>query len=135
MALTRVCLDTSAYSHFKRGDANVRRIIVAAREVVVPSVVLGELHTGFRLGGRRDENEAELAAFLAEPVVEVAAVDDETASVYADIVCDLRRIGRPLPTNDIWIAAVAARTGTTVVTYDDHFLAVARVASRVLPVA
>lgn len=133
MALTRLCVDTSAYSHFKRGHPAASRVITAAREVFVPVIVLGELRTGFRLGRRSDENERELQEFLAEPVVAVREVEDETSSIYADIVSDLRTRGRPLPTNDIWIAAIAARCGATVVTYDEHFRAIDRVASKVLP--
>jgi tRNA(fMet)-specific endonuclease VapC len=59
-------------------------------------------------------------------------VDDEVAQIYAEITIALRAAGTPIPTNDIWIAAVAAREGVHVVTYDSHFELIARVGTHVL---
>jgi tRNA(fMet)-specific endonuclease VapC len=130
--VTPICLDTSAYSNFSRGAREAVEVIRRAREVLVPVVVLGELRTGFLLGSRPDENEAHLQRFLSQPVVRVLEVDDAASRQYADIVVALRRDGSPLPTNDIWIAALAAREGAVVLTYDAHFERIARVASRIL---
>jgi predicted nucleic acid-binding protein len=132
VVVSKVCLDTSAYSHFKRGTEVVVTLIDCSEWVGVPSIVLGELRTGFALGRRSRENERELAKFLDNPVVNVLDVDDSASQIYADIVVALRRAGTPLPTNDIWIAAVAAREGASVVTFDSHFLAIQRVGSQVL---
>jgi len=130
--MSRYCLDTSAYSHFLCGREEVVAILDRAEWVGVPAVTLGELRTGFLLGGHRLRNEAELQRFLANPVVEVLVVDDEVSRHYAEIVADLRAAGTPLPTNDIWTAATAARSGALVLTYDRHFEAMARVGSVVL---
>jgi tRNA(fMet)-specific endonuclease VapC len=127
-----VCLDTSAYSHFRRGRTEAVAAIEAARGVAVPAVVLGELRAGFRLGSLAERNEADLRRFLAHPAVSVLDVDEEAATHYAELVVDLRRAGRPLPTNDVWIAALALRDGATVLTYDAHFEAMRRVGVRVL---
>ena len=128
----RICLDTSAYSHFKRGDEAAVAIIESASWVGVSAVVLGELRTGFALGSRPGENERELAAFVRHSVVKVLDVDDATSRIYAEIVVALRRAGTPLPTNDIWIAAAAAAAGAHVLTFDAHFARIARVGSTVL---
>jgi tRNA(fMet)-specific endonuclease VapC len=128
----RLCLDTSAYSHFKRGDPQVVDLIDRAEWLGVPVLVLGELAVGFRQGKRRLENQAELAQFLANPAVEVLPVNEDMTDIYADIVLDLKKAGTPLPANDIWIATVAARHGATVLTYDPHFGAIARTASTIL---
>lgn len=125
-------MDTSAYSYFKRGDPPSVEVVTGAREVGVPAIVLGELRTGFSLGTRAEKNEKELEAFLLRAVVRVLEVDDETARIYAQIVVDLRRRGHPLPTNDIWIAAVAAQAGLIVVSYDAHFLEIPRVGAKIL---
>ena len=130
--MTRLCLDTSAYSHFKAGDHEAVAAVQSASWVGVPAVVLGELRTGFLLGRRHDDNERELRRFLGEPLVHVLDVDDAASRHYAEIVVSLRRRGTPLPTNDVWIASVAAREGATVLTYDAHFREVERVAARVL---
>lgn len=128
----RICLDTSGYSHFRRGMPEAVRTVTRARTVLVPAIVLGELRVGFRLGTRRDENEERLRQFIEESVVAILNVDDDAASHYADIVAELRRHGTPIPTNDIWIAALAAREGATVLTTDSHFAYIGRVGSVIL---
>jgi tRNA(fMet)-specific endonuclease VapC len=130
--MSRYCLDTSAYSHFRRGDSHVTDLLDRAKWVGVPAIALGELRVGFLLGGRRERNESELQEFLANPVVEVLEVDAEATRHYAEIVVDLRRAGTPIPTNDVWIAATAAREGALVLTYDEHFEKISRVGSVVL---
>jgi tRNA(fMet)-specific endonuclease VapC len=130
--MSRLSLDTSAYSQFKRNHRAVVELIDAAEWVGVSVVVLGELHTGFGLGKRREKHERELNEFLMNPVVHVLGVDDEAARIYAECVIALRAAGTPLPTNDIWIAAVAAREGARVVTFDEHFAAIGRIGAHVL---
>jgi tRNA(fMet)-specific endonuclease VapC len=130
--LSSFCLDTSAYSNFRRGNEAVATLLDQAELVGVSTIALGELRSGFLLGGRRQRNEMELNAFLDSSVVEVLPVDSETSRHYAEIVAELRRAGTPVPTNDIWIAATAARNGTTVLTCDDHFECIARVGSIVI---
>lgn len=130
--MSRLCLDTSAYSRFRRGDREAVQHIDAAEWVGVPAIVLGELRFGFRAGTRAQHNETLLRELLASPVVDILPVDDEVASHYADILVDLRRAGRPVPTNDIWIAATAARSGAAVLTSDVHFREIARVATVML---
>jgi tRNA(fMet)-specific endonuclease VapC len=128
----RYCLDTSAYSYFKRGDRQVVDLIDRADWLGIPVIVMGELAVGFSLGSRREANEAELDRFVAHPAVEVLPVSEDVASLYAGIVLDLKEAGTPLPSNDIWIAAVAARHGATVLTYDPHFRSIARVGATIL---
>jgi tRNA(fMet)-specific endonuclease VapC len=131
--MTRYCLDTSAYSHFRRGAPQAVEAISSAQWVGVPSIVLGELRTGFLLGGQRVENESKLADFLRHPVVDILPVDAETARLYAEIVVSLRQAGTPIPSNDIWIAAVATQTASTVLTYNDHFRSITRASVHILP--
>ena len=130
--MSRYCLDTSAYSHFKRGDPPVVDLVDAAEWVGLPSIVLGELWVGFLLGGRVDTNVDQLRAFLAHPVVHEIVVDGDVGRIYGEIVVALREAGTPLPTNDIWVAAAAARAGATVLTYDRHFGAIRRIGSMIL---
>lgn len=130
--MSAYCLDISAYSNFRRGNEEVMALLDRAEFVGVSTIVLGELRTGFLLGGKRRRNEAELDAFLDNPVVDVLPVDSETSRQYAEIVAELRKTGTPLPTNDIWIAATAARNGMTVLTSDEHFERIARVGSLVI---
>ncbi len=130
--MSRFCLDTSAYSQFKRGHQEVVELLNGASYVAVSSIVIGELWLGFLGGSRARENELELEQFLEHRVVEEMPVDRDVARIYAEIVRSLQTQGTPLPTNDIWIAAVAARVGATVLTFDKHFCAIQRVGSLVL---
>lgn len=130
--MSRYILDTSAYSNFKRGRQDVVDLIDDADWIGVPSIVLGELWSGFLQGLRVRENEIALREFLGNPAVDEVAVDGHVARVYAEIVLSLRQIGMPLPVNDIWIAACAATTGASVLTYDDHFRHIRRIGSVVL---
>ena len=130
--MTSYCLDTSAYSQFKRGESGAVQTLIAATRIGVPAIVLGELRSGFAMGSRRDSNERELQTFLVNPAVDVLMLDDAASVIYAEIVTYLRRAGTPIPTNDIWIAAIAAREGLPVLTYDMHFESIARVSVRLL---
>lgn len=130
--MSRYLLDTSAYSHFKRGAAEVTDLMDTADWLGIPSVVIGELWIGFLSGRRVRENERELREFLANPVVEEVPIDRHVARIYAEIVVSLREAGTPLPLNDIWIGACAAATGTAVLTYDAHFRHIRRAGSIIL---
>jgi predicted nucleic acid-binding protein len=88
---------------------------------------LGELHAGFRHGRHADKNRDLLKQFLASPRVDVVAVDQETAERCAVILNGLWTIGRPIPTNDLWIAATAMQYGLTVLTTDAHLKHVAQI--------
>lgn len=62
-----------------------------------------------------------LAAFMDKPTVELLPAGEDTADFYARIWSALRKGSRPIPTNDVWIAAQAMETGSVLVTYDSHF--------------
>jgi len=126
--VTGVLLDTCAYSAFKRGHAEVTRILQESETVALSAVVLGELLAGFRRGQHRRKNETELRAFLDSPRVMVLGLLEETAARYAAILDSLRRAGTPIPTNDLWIAASAWEHGLRLVTTDRHFEQVPQVA-------
>lgn len=121
----RVCLDTNAYSRLMKGHAPLTELLESADEVLIPATVLGELHAGFEMGSRRDENRRQLDEFLALPGVETIAVTPDIAERYGLLVSHLARQGTPIPTNDIWIAASTLESGARLVTYDPHFYHVA----------
>ena len=119
--MSRVLLDTSAYSGILRGDPGLARAMQEADEIAINAIVLGELKAGFRRGRHREKNERELAGFLASPRVRVLGLDEESADRYAVILDSLRSAGNPIPTNDVWIAASAMQHGFRVLTTDQHF--------------
>lgn len=130
--MSRYCVDTSAYIQFLRGDGDAVAAIDGAGWIGFPTIALGELYTGFSLSVRHERDAVRLRDFLAHPVVETIPVDDEVAHEYGRLVAELRRIGKPLPANDIWIAACAARTSSVVLTCDSHFERITRVGCVVL---
>jgi tRNA(fMet)-specific endonuclease VapC len=125
--MSRVTLDTSAYAAFKRNHAEVVGRLRRAREIHVPTIVLGELLGGFEAGTRTLRNRDELQLFLESPRVRVVSITAETAERYAVIYASLRAAGTPIPTNDLWIAASTMEHGTELVTLDRDFGHVAQI--------
>jgi tRNA(fMet)-specific endonuclease VapC len=117
----RVLLDTSAYSGLMRGDSEILDLLSAATQVLVCTIVIGELQSGFRRGNRFEQNQRQLQSFLAKPSVKVVDVCAETAERYAEIDAFLWSKGRPIPRNDVWIAAAAMTHGCVLLTRDAHF--------------
>ena len=119
--LARVVLDTSAYSRLRAGNERVLDIVVNADVVYLPTIVLGELTAGFRVGRHERENRQALAEFLDEAFVAVIDVTAEVSERYGELFGELRERGRPVPTNDLWVAACAKSHGAHLVTFDRHF--------------
>jgi tRNA(fMet)-specific endonuclease VapC len=89
--------------------------------VLVPFVVVAELRAGFAVGTQGRANERFLQRFLAKAGVEVAYATDATAHHYASLFRQLRQQGTPVPTNDLWIAALVTEHGASLCTRDAHF--------------
>jgi tRNA(fMet)-specific endonuclease VapC len=117
----RLALDTNRYTDFARGAADVLEVVRRADEIVLPFVVVAELRAGFRAGTLSRANETKLAGFLGESRVLTVWPDEGTTHVYADLFAHLRRAGRPIPTHDLWIAAVCVQHALPLYTRDSHF--------------
>jgi tRNA(fMet)-specific endonuclease VapC len=130
--MSRYCLDTVAYSHFKHGEARITGMLDSADWIGVPVIVIGDLCAGFAKGSRFQKNLDELGEFLASPIVEALPVDRQIAEMFGEMIDGLRRRGRPVPVNDVWIAATCARPGATLLTWDAHFRFIPRVGTIVL---
>lgn len=120
----KVSLDTNAYSALRRGHPAVTRHVRESEEVLVSAIVAGELLFGFRNGSRYAENLRALEEFLADSAVRLLPVTWHTADFFSLISAALRKLGRPIPTNDIWIAAHALEAGAALISADGHFEAV-----------
>lgn len=120
--MTALMLDTSAYTAFKRGWPSAVTPIRQAQTILLPTIVMGELLTGFEIGSRRQQNRDELDAFRQSSRVRFVEITDQTSERYALIYAYLRQNGRPLPTNDLWIAASAMEHSARLLTADSHFL-------------
>ena len=131
----RLLLDSNAYSEFMRGNCQVRELVRTAEEVLLSAVVVGEQLFGFRQGQRFEQNLAELRSFLESPYVSFIPVGPVTADRYSRIMASLKAKGRPIPTNDVWIAAHAIETGADLLSADTHFEQVDGIAWLQLPTA
>lgn len=116
-----IVIDTNAYSAAARGDALRLQIFRTARQIHVPFIVLGELRAGFAFGNQKSTNEASLQFFLTSPRVSVLMPDEQTTHHYGHLYAQLRKRGIAIPTNDLWIAALAVQHNLVLCTSDAHF--------------
>ena len=117
----RILLDTNAYSRLARGERKVADLARSAEWVLFSPIVYGELVFGFRLGRNLEQNLTTLNAFIGAPYVSFLSITVTTADRYSRIAASQRSKGRPIPTNDMWIAAHAMEMGADLVSADRHF--------------
>jgi predicted nucleic acid-binding protein len=101
------------------GDSKLAPVLQRASQIALPVIVLGEYRYGVRQSRHRIRYERWLAEVLAN--CRVLPVDERTAEAYADLREELKRSGRPIPANDLWIAALARQHGLPLVSRDRHF--------------
>ncbi len=119
--MEKVLIDTNIYSSAMRGDDHVVQILRTIDRIGFSSISVGELYSGFKGGNREQKNRQELYLFLDSPRVSLHEIGIGTADFYASILNSLRVAGTPIPTNDIWIAAIAFEHGYRLFTKDKHF--------------
>ena len=117
----KILIDTNIYTHALKGDHETVAVLRRATVIGICSISVGELLSGFKAGKREKKNREELAQFLDAPRVQLYGIDENTAEFYSEILHDLRKKGKPIPTNDIWIASVAFEHGFHLFTQDNHF--------------
>jgi len=117
----KVALDTNRYVDFCRGVSEIVDLLETADTVLLPFVVLAELRAGFAVGSKGAENERTLRRFLLKAGVRVLFADDQTTHHYAATYRQLRRQGTPVPTNDLWIAALTLQHDLALCTRDRHY--------------
>jgi tRNA(fMet)-specific endonuclease VapC len=117
----RLALDTNRYTDLCRQEKSVAETVELADEVWLPFVVLGELRAGFAIGSQEARNEAVLRGFLLQPGVGVLYADEQTTHHYGALYRQLRKQGTPIPTNDMWIAALVLQHSLVLCARDAHF--------------
>ena len=120
MAVT-LALDANRYADLCRGNARAVEIVEAADAIWLPFVVLGELLAGFAAESQGPRNEAVLRRFLLKPGVGILYADEQTTYHYASVYRQLRKQGTPIPTNDMWIAALVLQHSLSLYDRDRHF--------------
>jgi tRNA(fMet)-specific endonuclease VapC len=117
----RLALDTNRYTDLCKGVDETVRLVSTADAVLLPFVVVAELRAGFAFGTRSAQNEKVLRRFLLKEGVSVIYADDQTTHHYAAAFRQLRHQGTPIPTNDLWIAALVLQHNLRLHARDRHF--------------
>jgi len=125
MEIKRVLIDTNIYIEFLRGDENINNILSSADFIAFSVISIGEILAGFNISGDEKKYLNELDEFLYSPRLIIYDIDSETSEFYAKIYNELRIAGNPIPTNDMWIAALSLQHGIKLLTNDRHFTKVA----------
>jgi len=112
-------LDTNALSAVADGHASVIDLVGRAERLAVPVIVLGEYRLGIAQSRHKVTYESWLQEWIA--VVPVLNIDEETTHPYAAIYLELKKKGKPIPTNDLWIAALCRQHSLPLASQDRHF--------------
>lgn len=120
--MTSILLDTNTFSSYIDYDKKVINAILKSNKVFLSVISSGELIAGFLKGSMFSINNARLNRFLRSSKVQLLDINKNTSEIYGKIYFDLQKVGKPIPTNDMWIAACAIETNSTLITYDKHFL-------------
>lgn len=117
----KLALDTNAYVALHEGDPQLVEETRTADVVGLPIVVLGELWFGFMNGSKLRQNTKTFERFIATRRVHILQLDEQTARLFGETAMLLRKAGRPIQQNDIWIAALCKRHGFALATRDQGF--------------
>lgn len=115
----RVLLDTNAVIALFAGEPAVVEMVASKTAVFLCVPVVGELRYGALASARVEQNLARLDEFVR--AVAVLPCDTESAAFYSAVKFELRKKGRPIPENDVWIAAIARQHGLSLISRDVHF--------------
>jgi tRNA(fMet)-specific endonuclease VapC len=114
-----VILDTNGLSAIADGNPLVLAVVALETRIAVPAIVLGEYLYGIRKSRYRMRYEQWLAEALVH--FSVLRVEELTAGVYAEVREEMQQAGRPIPVNDLWIAALVRQHGQPLLSRDQHF--------------
>lgn len=117
----KLVLDSNRYSDLCKGDPFVVEILQNVSEIYVPLIVVAEQRAGFAYGSQKEKNEKILSQFLNSERVYVLSPNEQTTFFYAELYASLRKKGRPIPTNDLWIAALVIQHQLTLFDRDSDF--------------
>jgi tRNA(fMet)-specific endonuclease VapC len=112
-------LDTNALSAFVDGQPQIGAILGSEGRAAIPVIVLGEFRYGITGSRHRKTYEEWLETHLRH--FDLLAITAETTVPYAALRAALKRLGRPIPANDAWIAALAMQYRLPILSRDEHF--------------
>lgn len=119
-------LDTNGLSAIAEGEPALESILRKATQVAVPVIVLGEYRYGIAQSRYRKHYEQWLGEFLQ--TIRILNVDERTTVAYSTVRSELKKAGSPIPSNDVWIAALCRQHSQPLLSRDRHFDAVTGIA-------
>ena len=123
-----IAIDTNRYRDFCEANELALDVFRKASRIFMPFPVLAELRAGFACGSLARQNERILNIFLNRPRVECLLPDEQTTFHYARLYAQLRQQGTPIPTHDLWIAALVQQHNLFLYSRDQHFDALPQLA-------
>ena len=117
----KIAVDSNRYTDFCKGLPEVVEVIQNATEIYLPLIVIAEQRAGFANGQNREKNERTLTRFLNNDGVYILSPNEQTTFFYADLYLYLRKKGKPIPTNDLWIAALTLQHNLVLFDRDSDF--------------
>ena len=117
----KIVIDSNRYTDLCRNILEVIEIVERCSLVFVPLIVIAEQRAGFARGNQQEKNERILTKFLNKDEVSILYPDEQTTHFYANLYAYLRKKGKPIPTNDLWIAALVVQYNLTLYDRDSDF--------------
>jgi tRNA(fMet)-specific endonuclease VapC len=119
--MQKLALGTNAYAALGYGNNKLATLVAEVVHIGLPITVLGEIQFGILNGNQRKASYSLLERFLSNSRVEILVIDESTAKLFGEIATGLRRIGRPVQQNDVWIAALCKQYDYKLATNDAGF--------------
>ncbi len=119
MTGNKFLLDTNIITAWLKGEKSVADKIDKAKEIHIPIIAIGELYYGALYSTRIEKNISDIKRITS--YYNVLLIDEAVSLIYGNIKAALRKKGKPIPENDIWIAAIAQHYKLAIVTRDKHF--------------
>ncbi len=118
-------LDTNALSAVADNVSGAVQVFIGAGAIALPVIVLGEYQFGIAQSRLRNHYETWLERLIAAS--RILDIDEQTATHYAQVRVELKKVGKPIPSNDVWIAALCRQHSLPILSRDSHFDAVSGV--------
>ncbi len=112
-------LDTNIIIELLNGNSKISALIEKMSDIFISAIVIGELYYGAFNSSHKKRNLKKLEEFII--VSSIIEINTETSKYYGEIKVELKKIGKPIPENDLWIAAIANQYNLTLITKDKHF--------------
>ncbi len=119
--IPKLALDTNAYRALDDGNIKLARLVKTSPSIGIPIIVLGELYFGIFDGSKKENNALRLRQFLNSSRVEILHINEGASKLFGELSAQLKKTGKPIQQNDIWIAAICKQYGYTLATADKDF--------------